>query len=877
MVQGLTPDDIDVLDSLAVSRRLKARVGALLSKRVSITAALLETAEPGSEMESFLLSSELLEQAEALTKQKISEILTGFSEDIREIVDFEPEQDDYACIMLTDEKIAGDIMKRKLPSRAGQLAVTGGKDEIAFREKGTEGEQFRDDPDSLKMTILTSADTETKVEAVRRMLFSDYDTIDKGNLFFAALSDEDSTVRAEALKAMNRIGLDADLADAMLALCSAASIEIPASVKRLAGILKKVTKGESVIGAKILVSRLRDDVSAGSKTAIVQTLAGMIEKILDEKKPLLEISEQVLRVFIREPYKLGVVTQEFFKKVLPHKDPEIFEFLLNEVFRIDDIRISCVIISLLFPFEKDGEKKKEMVEHIIANFNEVSGSEEGKRMVISALAVIDSSAVYTSIASQFSQFTEDIKTSVLYYLGAALRRGKIPAKTFNKLVDILVDILRTENSKLIIVLLETGMLSCPDISRAKKKVIAEELLGLWEVFTIPYLQYALEDTLTNLGAEAVEIMFEYIQNFPETEATQKISSILGNNISKLQGKGESYQKKVFTKCVNKGIMLFGSELSCKGVLAEMLGKACMSPLMTKQKAREIYRVLMDAEDYSKHRTKILEGLGWLGASPKIDFATKADLAGRLERLLNIKLPEVKGKKYQEDDMNVFVLGPEADLYTDFLPAVINGLVRIGTSLEPGRELQDRILQAILKMWKKTSTWDVILGPASSSAIVEGMQSFGTIDGISLETKKLILTELTVWKNQLYVLEAIGKMARKGPEKYEFSNIYAEVITEILGMLKRENDVYSEKEKMVILGCYADIINSRRISPSHTKYIRFINSGLTYLVRGVKEGVNQAYGWIEDLSKNTDIPKKERKEAEEVLKSLSEKSLQIFNP
>ena len=118
-------------------------------------------------------------------------------------------------------------------------------------------------------------------------------------------------------------------------------------------------------------------------------------------------------------------------------------------------------------------------------------------------------------------------------------------------------------------------------------------------------------------------------------------------------------------------------------------------------------------------------------------------------------------------MNVFELGPEADLYTDFLPAVITGLVRIGVSLKPGRELQERILKAILRMWKKTSSWEAILGPAASSALVEGMRNFGSMDSIALDTKRLILTELMRWKNQLYVLGAIGDMACKGSEKYEF--------------------------------------------------------------------------------------------------------------
>jgi hypothetical protein len=161
------------------------------------------------------------------------------------------------------------------------------------------------------------------------------------------------------------------------------------------------------------------------------------------------------------------------------------------------------------------------------------------------------------------------------------------------------------------------------------------------------------------------------------------------------------------------------------------------------------------------------------------------------------------------------------------------------------------------------------------ALVRGLCSFGSIENISLKTKKLILKELLEWKNQLYVIEAVGKMASIGKEKYGLSDLYIEMTTEILDMLKRENDVYSEKEKTVILGCFASIINNNRIDPSSTKYKRFVDSGLKFLVRGFKEGVKQTLEWIEAIGENSDIPKSIREEAKDVLKSLRQTALQTL--
>lgn len=876
MVKGITPDNIDILHDLNISYRLKARVGVLLTSRISITPGVLETAEKGSEAESFLLSSALLKGCSTLTEKKFEKLLSEYSDEVNAVIVFQENKKGYSVIMLSDEKIAGDILDSSPGKDSALPVVRGGRHEIT-RRLTEEEEKMYNDPDSLKMTILTSPDTQVKIEAIRRMLFLDFDIVEKGNLFFAALSDEDSIVRTEALKAMNKIGLDADLADSMQVFCNAAPTMMSASIKRLAGILQKVTVPETVIGAKILVSRLKDDVSLENKNAVIVTLAGVVEKIIEDRAAAREISEQVLRVFIREPEKLEIGINDFFNKVLPFEDNEIHDMLYKEQFRIDDVRISSVIASLLFKYEKSKKKRQQIVENVLKNFNEVADSETGKRRVLNALAVIDDDIVYELIIKHFNSYSPEVKSSILYYLGSAVRRGKVSGKMVNAIADVALNIVRIEDNKLIIVLLETAIFANPKINKARRRTIVGELIRLWKVFTIPYLQYALEDTLLGLGVEAVEIIFEYLKDFPDSSINEKLSPIIGENISKMRDEKTGANKRIFYVCIDEGIKLFRTDFPAKGVLAEMLGRAAVSPLMKRSKALEIYRLFMENTDYVKHRNKILDGLGWLGSSSKIDLKTKIELAARFERFLSMKLPDVKEKKFVKDNMNVFVLGPEADIYTDFLPVVIRGIARVGVSVRTESSLQLSILKAILRLWQKTASWETILGPAASAELVKALGSIGSIKDISIGTKKLILKSLLQWKNHLYVISAVGCMAQNGKEKYQLSQLFGEVLNEILDMLTKENDAYSEKEKMIILECYANIINNKRIDPRHKHYNRFIDEGIKYLVRGYKEGVRRAYDWLELLSENTDIPKKFINEAKEILKTLKMTALEIYGP
>jgi len=483
--------------------------------------------------------------------------------------------------------------------------------------------------------------------------------------------------------------------------------------------------------------------------------------------------------------------------------------------------------------------------------------------------------VYDSILEHFNTFTRDMKSSVLYFLGTAIRRKHLDGEALNRTMEVLLDILRLEDNQLVIVLLETGILATPEVSREHKQSIARDLLRLWELFNVPYIQFAIEDTLLRLGTPGVKEMFEFIKTHPLAKVNKEISPILGENISKINRKSDLKDKKIFRDCLKEGKKLFLAGAKSKGVIAEMMGRACASPLITKKDISDIYTMFTNAEDYAEYRNKILEGLGWLGSSPKVELEIKVELAARFQRLLNIKLPEVKGVKHVEDNINVFVLGAEADLYSDFLPVIIEGLARIGTGVELESPLQLSVLNSILRMWKRTYTWEVILGPAASLALVTGLSQLGSLPDLSAKTKKLILSNLIEWKNQLYVIEAVTRMAETGTEKYKLSALFGEMVEQTLEMLQHENDTYSEKERMTLLKCFSTIIANKRLNPKDEEFNRFVEKGISYLVRGYKEGIRQTVDWLGALGKSTDISKQFRTQIEDILKSLKTSAISVI--
>ncbi|MFH1706757.1 MAG: hypothetical protein ABIF71_02430 [Planctomycetota bacterium] len=876
MVTRLTPDNISLLAGMQVSHQLRARVGALLQKGISLTIALAETAAPGTALEKFLLLPDLMRQAEGLDAAGFAALLAGQPEEVRELAAFMVAPDGVRVLLLADEAIAGDIMERSGPPAAGLPVERTATGALAASRQATRAEQMQDDPDSLRMTILTSPDTQAKVEAIRRALFSDLDIITRGNLFFAALADEDNTVRTEALRAMIKIGLDTDLADAMMAFCTAAPAAMPGAIKRLEGILTRVAAAESVIGARILVSRLQDNVSTATKHGVLWTLAGIVDRLAADREAVRTIAGVVLRVFVREPDDLAVGTQAFFEKVLPLGDPALYAFLHEELFKVADVRVSAMLAALIMPYTTEAAERERILTTILAGFNDVAATEAGRRRVLASLGRIEDPGVYAGLVRMFDGFKPDVRVAVMYFMGTALRRKLLPVPIQEALVDALLDVMRRTDSKQIIALLEAGILPLAEVGWDRKERIARELVRLWTVFTIPYLQFAIEDTLAGLGAPAVKVMFRHVADFPADPVTAKISPILAAGAAALDKEAGPEAREVFHTCIREGVKLFiSTEYPAKGVLAEILGRACLSPLMPKGRIQEIHDLFTGAPDYARFRTKILEGLGWLGSSPKVDLETKVDLAARFKRFLSIKLPEVKGRKMIEDNTNVFVMGAEADIYTDFLPVIVNALGRIGASVPAGTPLQESILDSVLVLWNKAASWEVILGPAATTALVRCLGGLGAQKGLSVPVKRKILGNLVRWKNQMAVLAEITAMAAVGDEKQALAPLYAEVVEEALEMLRTENDAYSEKDKQTILGCVAAIINHRRLKPAEPEFKRTIDTAIQFLARGYKEGVRQAYGWLQDLARNPDVPQEYRDGVTDTLKSMQKMALELY--
>jgi hypothetical protein len=126
-----------------------------------------------------------------------------------------------------------------------------------------------------------------------------------------------------------------------------------------------------------------------------------------------------------------------------------------------------------------------------------------------------------------------------------------------------------------------------------------------------------------------------------------------------------------------------------------------------------------------------------------------------------------------------------------------------------------------------------------------------------------------------VIEAVTRMAEQGKEKHKLSSLYAEVTEQTLQMLQHENDIYSEKEKMTLLCCFATILANRRLDPKDENFNRYLEKGISFLVRGYKEGIRKTYSWLESVGNNDEIPDQFRKQIKDILKTLQTTAVDIY--
>ena len=273
-MRGIRLGRDELIAKFGLSNRLAARVGALLARKVDITAVPLELARPGSATERMLCHSRLLSEADNLSVDLLQAIAKecGVEEGPFDTATGEG----WTTICLQEEMLAEEGWRETAAER-GETDLAR-REETMVRSHVLEPEEASslytpEEIARLKLEALTATDSGNRVAAIRRLMYAPITREEKGGLCLKVLLDPISPARSEAVKALEALGFNREAAESLQRIFEGDERNRAMAIRRVGMLLEGVSESERRVLVEVLLETLREMTERGLAGHIIEVLA----------------------------------------------------------------------------------------------------------------------------------------------------------------------------------------------------------------------------------------------------------------------------------------------------------------------------------------------------------------------------------------------------------------------------------------------------------------------------------------------------------------------------------------------------------------------------------------------------------------------------
>ncbi|MHC4605932.1 MAG: hypothetical protein ACYTAF_03255, partial [Planctomycetota bacterium] len=283
---------------LGISERLAVRVGALRSRGVELTLAVLEEAAAGEDLKKLLLSPGLLEGAKELTAEALK-AMGGVAADLTMV----PAAEGGGRIVALEEEVLAEgasegAETRGLPAEAASLQTLEGKMPSVLGDDEARRLFQPEEIARLKLTLLTGVDPAEKIEALRRLAYAPLPVDEKGMLALKCLGDTDAGVRREAATSLHALGLDRELAEALAGFAKGTGRQRALALEKIASLSGRLREFERRVAVSSIVAALRDEGDRHVLREMARALRPYADMLRANAEFLSLLSRHIVRVMV---------------------------------------------------------------------------------------------------------------------------------------------------------------------------------------------------------------------------------------------------------------------------------------------------------------------------------------------------------------------------------------------------------------------------------------------------------------------------------------------------------------------------------------------------------------------------------------------------
>ena len=830
-MDGLRLSKAELKQQFGISERLAVRVGALCSKGLLVTAALLEETVREESLRKLILDPELLSRAGDMDTHSLQKLSSGASPvGIYEGV-LALEEEVLAEKSWGDEKSPGTmaLSEKSPPSLLGNTDV-----ESLFSP---------DELSRLKLTILTGVDSDAKREALRRISLSPLPLEEKGKITLHVLGDADPRVRREAVEALRNLGMDGALSELLSTLAEGPSHGKVVALERVEVLREKISDQEQGITLGCLVATLKFEQDEKVRGALLHTLMGFSQRLSESRDSLVTLVRWLVQALAEEGTSLSSPARKLFLSPEMASSSVVVEVLWEELEGIRTPSIRSFFQVILCGQALDAGRKEALALQISQDLATLSIEDLSAARLAEAMTLLGDEAL-KALHKTLGSVSEDSLSFYLKMVDAAASMEGIDPELRNRTGEIFLETLKTASRSVRGVIMEAELCGHPALSPDLKKKLCIDIVRNLHLLRSDQLVEATVTILIRMGG----VVSSSLQKLIRDSAYPVEREVAARALVEI-AMGESKANEIFPFFRS----LESETLLPVGMVVRAVGRLCSHPDVDGEKVEEVYRDYSAKVGNAEHRFDLIAALGWVAASPRASRQMAADIALQLIRLFDCNLPSPGVTRSDTEEGPMFVLGEETEVYTDLLPDVIGGVARLVCSgkLAPGVCVRttDRLLEKYDAVMEYREVW----APGNVVELGEALSRIARYDHTSSEVRKKILETLLRNARNLATARILSEVFSGISEDSDPFAVLAETCVEKLFEL-RDHPAYQEMEdRRVLLSALGRMALVPSIGLSEKNGIRWKTRAVEALLEEAGPGYPEGNQVLRALAQSSSLP------------------------
>ena len=849
-----------------VTRRLAARVGALLAKGVELSPAVLEIAGPGSAMEKLLLHPDILREAEDIPAETVRAVAaaTGAEADGALAV---ARSGDCRVLALEEELLAEESWKdeESSPGNLPTLApaepapvAAGLLDDREMAHVFTDDEIAR-----LKLEALTGRDQESRISALRKLRYAPIAAREKGGIYLRVLLDPVGQVRGEAVRGLESLGFDRDTADAVRVVFEGDPRTRKAALRRIADLMSGRSPAELQIVIAVLVEVFRDARPLGPDDPILPVLQEAAPTLARQPEMLAELARVCIQHMTANPETLGRSLRDLLLKLGESDSGPVLERLWEEIEIVRDLGPRAIILELLMDLEQDDRRVAGLCELAVEEVLRPEHDELVRQRMGHHLASLGPPAA-DALLGRFAGSTTAERARLISFIDALCVDREAPAGVRNRAAEHLVEALRTGDRRLRMEVLRTRVFHREDLPPQLRRALIGELIPMLSPRDEPDTTARAAMILEGLGPPAVRPLFRMIKDNP----ARPEADVAARTLAVILAKGEPGAKLI------EDVRRFAAKRVAGrtdkiGGYARLLGVLGALPGTDPSAAREDFDLCAERLGKGPCHADLVESLGLLAAAPSCDAERRIRAVHLLGALVERPDDEEETtlREYDTDDGKAYELAGRIEFDSDTLPAAVRTLKRVALSSPATAALRRQVAEMFLRVWCRVADWTVVWGPRSSESLALALGELAAASPADPSVQAEIVEGLSVAVERPPVVRALETALAAPSDSKKVDRLAIEAVEKLFDEWL-DPDATPEEIEMTLSAAVAAV--SRPSLNSRTKAVRLARERTCELLfDGLRSGRPWAVGLLERLGRAKSLPASLRKEIAARLRSASQ--------